>query len=82
MGTIRTWSIFDRMSYWLLLCLLSLVYLVLTKNHRVFVIPLYNHICCGYLDDISICCSFGISRCARGYFLSMPLLDWSAIVAE
>jgi hypothetical protein len=40
----------------------------LPKNHRPFIVPLYDDIYCAYLDDISICCSFG----ARGYFLSIP----------
>jgi hypothetical protein len=45
-----------------------------TKNHRPFIILLYNDICCAYFDDVSSCRSFGGSR----HFISMTpcLIGW------
>jgi hypothetical protein len=33
-----------------------------TKNHRPFIISLYDDICCAYFDDVPNCCSLGGCR--------------------
>jgi hypothetical protein len=68
MDTIGEWSTSGQLFYLLFSVSFHVCFGRFTKNHRPFIVPLYDNICCAYLDDISVCCSLGV----HGYFLSMP----------